>query len=317
VTDQAQQSPTEATTEATPSADYDARAAQVFGNDGETPAQADAPATAAPDEAAQRRAERRKQLDALIAEDARKLDDHAHRRKLEAEAKRAEQLQRDLEERDAKLKTAIDPSGLDEAGFFSLAEKLGVSPKKLGEWLQKQQTNPERIAAEVAKREIDPALVELREQNAALQKRLDAFEQSTKTEKQRSEAMGNAERMMAFTKANVQQAPLSAAFLENYGVEQFVALANGASEGIPMSAGWEQHLLDAMEDRLSELGKIFKPQSGSPERKQAPPTNHGAAKPMTTISNTFAQARASVVDEDADFAKLPYDERAKRVFSGW
>ncbi|HRI17861.1 MAG TPA: phosphoenolpyruvate synthase [Burkholderiaceae bacterium] len=210
---------------------------------------------------------------------------------------------------------AVVPTTLDEQGFFNLAEKMKLTPKQLGEWLQQRQTHPEVVAAQYAKQAVDPLVNELRNQLAETNGKLSAIEQQRAEEQAMSQAYARGESMLHFTQQAAAQAPYASAFLREHGEQEFLALANNLYAEVPKGPGWEQHVLDAIEDRFAALAKVFSPQSGSTQQRQAPPPpNPGAAKPMTTVSNTLAQSRASVVDEETDWAALPYEERAARLF---
>lgn len=299
---------------------YDERAAEAFGeltNETQEPVgQSGTPP--APDEAAAQRAARRKELDAVLAEEAARVDAHARRKQGDEAVRRAQALERENQDLKQQMAARVDPSSLDEKGFFDLAEKLhdkGVTPKKLGEWLQQRATHPEVIAAQYAKQAVDPMVQELRNQLAEQGQQLTALQQQKAAEQAMQQAYARGESMLGFAQQNTTQAPYAAAFLREHGEQEFLELANGLYAGVPKGPGWEQHVLDAIEDRFAALAKMFQPQSGTNQQRQAPPPpNPGAAKPMTTVSNTLAQTRASVVDEETDWAALPYEERAARLF---
>lgn len=63
------------------------------------------------------------------------------------------------------------------------------------------------------------------------------------------------------------------------------------------------------------LARIYSAgQAVSTAKPSVPPTNPAAARAPTTVSNTLAQTRASVVDEEAEWASLPFEERSARLF---
>lgn len=302
---------------------YDERAASAFGDpSSETAADPSAPpaplegSTAASGDEAAKRAARRKQLDATLAQMRQSVDAQARHRQAEEAIRRAAAIERENDELKRQVAERVDPSTLTEQGFFDLAKKLQVAPKKLGEWLRLQAESPEVIATQAAQRALDPKLSELEkrlaEQDAYI-KRIDA---DRATEKATAEAYARGASMIAFTEAASAQAPFAAQFLKQHGPEEFITLANSAAASVPMGPGWEQGVLDLVEDNLTLLLKPYlSQQAAAPQQKQAPtPPNPGAAKPMNTVSNTLAQSRASVVDEEADWAALSYDERAARLF---
>ncbi len=118
----------------------------------------------------------------------------------------------------------------------------------------------------------------------------------------------------SYTHQNANDAPFSARFLHNFGVNEFSKLAQSAAASVPPGAGW-QAVLDTIEENLSSMAQIYALQNGSAQqRPQASPPNRAAAKAPTTVSNSLAQERASVVDEQADWGSLPFEERSARLF---
>lgn len=308
---------------------YEQRAADVFGDSsneaggdagGQTsPGDPNATPSAPTDEVAARRAQRQKDLKAAQAEMRQSVDSRQRFRQAEEGARRAQALERERDAIAQQLASRIDPASLDEAGFFALAERLHIEPKKLGQWLTQRQTHPEVIASQYAQREIDPKIQALEAKLAERDARLEQLEQHNLTTQQTQEAYGRGEAMINFTQGAAAQAPHSARFLEVHGADEFLKIANEAFGGVPKGHGWEQHVLDQIEEQLTSLAKIFAPPAPTGQQhqqRQAPPIPHrGAAQPMTTVSNTLAQGRASVVaDEEADWAALPYEERAARLF---
>lgn len=298
---------------------YDERAAEAFGSEnseGSSPEQPQGTPAAPPTDEAARREQRRKEIAQWKAQEAARLEAQSRYRQGEEAQRRAERLQQERDELAKQAASRIDPSSLDEAGFFALAERLQVTPKKLGEWIQQRATHPEVIAAQYAEKAVDPKLsaleAKIAEQNALLQQ----INQERMTERQTQEAYARGQSMLDFAQQSAAQAPLAAAFLREHGADEFLTVANSEFANVPKGPGWEQHVLDAIEDKLSQLGRIFQqPQGGTQQPRQAPPTPHrGAAQPMTTVSNTLAQSRASVVDGETDWAALPYEERAARLF---
>jgi hypothetical protein len=275
------------------------------------------PSTAGSDDEkrAAERAERRQRYNQLMAEERARVDAQARHRQSAEALRRAERIERENEELRRQTASRIDPSKLDEQGFFDLAEQLNVAPQKLGQWLQQRAMNPELIAAQAAAKQVDPKLQTLERQNQELRERLDRFEAQQRETHERAEAHEKAVGLLTFTENAAAQAPYTAAFLRNYGPEEFITLANSAYARVPKVPGWEQAVVDEIEDHLSSLAKIYSPASGNPQQRQAPPSiNHAAAKAPTTVSNTLAQGRASVVDEAQDWASLSFEERSRRAF---
>lgn len=325
-----QQTPTAAPTEApAPAESYEERVARVFGDDADPSAQPadgseattaatppDAPADSAPDKAAE---ERRARLAQLEADERARVDAQArHREADQIRAKLAEAEKR-AKEAEERAKQLVDPTSLNEEGFFEMARRLQVPPQKLGEFLREQMTNPELVAARAATREIDPKLSALEkqvaEQNALIQ-RFIAEQQSSSVQREEMQA---AQEFGAYVAANEVVAPRAAAFLREFGGKEFYQLALSAAAKLPEGAG-AQAVLDrveedivANEERAQRLARVYALQ-GATQQRQAPTPNPAAAKAMTTVSNTLAQQRASVVDEDAEWASLPFEERSARLF---
>jgi len=301
---------------------FDERAESVFSSESAADPSSPAPAASdgstadSGDPSAAARAERRRQLDAVLAQERARVDAQARQREAAEATRRAEQAERKAAELEARLNGHVDPSKLDAQGFFALAKRLQIPPADLGKWLKDQEQNPELIAQHVARQTIDPKIAELERRLAEQDAQLAQFNQRHSEEQQRAIAIQRGSAMLSFTEQAATQAPHSAAFLKKFGPEEFLKLANSASPVVPNGSGWEQHVLDSVEDMLTHLGSIYgQPQAAPPQQRQAPPSPHpGAAKPMTTVSNTLAQTRASVVEE-ADLAKLPFEERSRIVFS--
>lgn len=269
----------------------------------------------APDPLAAERAERRKRLDALTQGERRRVDEQAKYRQAEQATKRAEAAERERDELRQRMSGYVDPTTFaDPAKFFEVAQSHVKDPKRIGEWLRKQAESPELIAAEYAQKAVDPQIQELRkqisEQNEALQR------MAAEREKQSRHAAEDAAAVefASFTEQQANTSPLASRFLQTYGHDEFKSLATGIVGKLPHGAGY-QDLLDAIEDQLSPLSKMFSPATGAPQQRQAPHLpNHAAAKAPTTVSNQLAQGRASVVDEERDWASLPFEERSRRAF---
>lgn len=314
-------SPAAPTTEVDPSGavvpSFEDRSAAAFGDYGsDSPAAIPGAAPAQLDANAQARAERRKQIDATLAEEATRVDAQMRRKSADDATRRAAAAERERDELRQQLTGRVDPTSLDEEGFFRLAHQLKVPPQKLNDWLKQRTENPEVIAAQVAQRTLDPKLTELQQKLDAQSRELAEFKAQQAASASTSVAMQRGDSMLSFAASQAAQAPHAARFLESYGEERFIQMALTAMPDKSFRPGWEQHTLDAIENHLADFGKIYAPPGASPQQRPALPNpKNGAAKPMTTVSNTLAQSRASVVpDEGINFAALSYDERARRAF---
>ena len=187
--------------------------------------------------------------------------------------------------------------------------RMGLDPAAIGKWLSEATQNPAKLAEENAKKAIDPELKALREQVEALKSELNGDRSTRQKAAQEAQELQSANEFIAHTAKNASDAPLSAAFLNQHGPEEFYRLALGASQRIPEGAGWTA-LLDRIEDDLSSLAPLFA-QSGQPSRDAAPPQPRAAAK-ANGLTNSLAAQRASVVDGE-DWSSLSLDERAARL----
>jgi hypothetical protein len=280
------------------------------------PPDGSSPAASSPSEDAEAKArtERRAALAAATAKERERVDVMSARRE-------AEQLRAKLAEYEARPKEAPAPAIDGPESFFAMAQQLAASgkltPQQLGEWIREQTANPELAAASAATKLVDPKLSALEKRIADQQKVIDEFMQRQQHQAEQAEEQHAANQFFRFTTENAGSAPKCAAFLNNFGPQEFYKLALKASESVPASAG-PQAVLDEIEENLVRFGAIYGAQPGAPVNQRTPapttPQNHAPAKAPTTISNTLAQTRATVVDEDAEFASLPFEERSRRAF---
>ncbi len=292
------------------------RAADIFGDASapQAPAEGSAPSASAPvapepDEAARARAARR----AAIAEATKKERERVDTATAMRERDELRARLKAAEERAQVSATHIDPSKLTKEQFFGLAERTGLTPQELGEWLREQYANPEAAAKAAAVSAVDPKLSALEKKLAEQQAVIDQFMQRQQQTAEQAAEQAAAAELYAFTKANAETSPLSAKWLEAHGEEEFLTIALSAAQSVPAHAG-PQAILDEIEERLQALVSPYI--TASTQRTQAtPPSLHQApAKAPTNVSNTLAQQRSSVVDEAADLARLSVEERASRIF---
>jgi hypothetical protein len=314
-------------TEAAPASnfesDFAARSAALFGTeaspqapdenvDGSTPASptADASTVASEDDAAA--AARRERLAALSAREAGSVD-AKNRAKAEAELRqRLASAEKRAEEAERMAGQRIDITNLTEAQFFEHAARAKVTPQRLGEWLREQTQNPELAASRAVESALQPKLTEIEKRLAEKEARLDAFlseQASAKADMEEAQAFQG---FASFTASNAVTSPRAAAFMREFGPEEYRKVATSVAASLPPNAG-PQALLDSLEENFAKLARVYAP-SGAPAKPSIPQPNPGAAKPMTTVSNTLAQTRASVVDEDTEWASLPFEERSSRLF---
>ncbi len=275
---------------------------------GASPSQTDSPAVSAEDAAKARRerlAKAAADMRASVDAKAQKREDAELRQRLAAAEKRAEEAERMRDQR-------IDISTLTEPQFFEYAAKAKVAPARLAEWLKEQSEHPELAAHRAAESAVAPKLTEWEKRIAAKEAELDQIIEHQRRSVVDAEEHAAFQEFAAFTASNAVTSPYSAAFLQRKGAGEFKKLALSAAARVPPGAG-AQAVLDHIEENLSLLAEIYAP-PGAPAKASNPHPIPGAAKPMTTVSNTLAQQRASVVDEDDSLSGLTFEERSARVF---
>ena len=276
------------------------------------PAAAGSPADSAGavDTAAAERAARRAKYEEFAAAERQRVDAQARHREADDLRKRLDEAERRAE----AAKNYVDPSKLDEAAFFEMASKLNVTPQKLGTWLQQRMTDPDIAAAQSVSRVVDPKLTAMEQRLADQQKTIDGFLAAQQAQQQQAEERHYVEQFHAFTRENAPTSPYASRFLEVHGPDEYAKIATAAAQRVPAGAG-AQAILDEVEERLTQLASIYAPQNGAPQQRPASlPQITAAAKAPTTVSNTLAQTRASVVDEDQEWSSLPFEERSARLF---
>lgn len=288
----------------------------------ETPAGPATPvASAADSDSEKRRAERKARLDAVAAQ---------NRESVERKERQAaqERIQREHAEAVARAEAAekraaglVDISALDEASFLRLAEQKGIDGAKLGAWMRDAMTNPERVAEAAALKatqaEYDPKLSAIQAENAALKARLDAFEAQQAASRQAAEDAHHTNLFLGHVEKSAERAPLAVKLLA-HDRDEFIEIANIAASRIPAGAGAEA-LMDKIEDILDSdvraVSQKYAAIYGSPAATPQAPSRASAptaAAKANTVSNSLAQERASVVEEE-DWAKLPLAERVRRL----
>ncbi len=273
------------------------------------PASPDASASGEPDAAAQARAARRAALADLNRKERERVDAMAAIRE-------RDQLRRELEqerERGKAYASHVDPSKLSKEQFFALAEKNpDLTPQELGEWLRERMANPELAAAKAARTAIDPEIAKLREDLAKEREWRQQFEQQQQRAHAEAEERAAEAQFAQFAHHEApQSAPVTATFIAEHGMDEFMVIARSAAQRVPAYAG-PQAILDEVEELLSALARPWLKKTNQQSRASA--TSGTVPAAQGGISNTLAQQRSSVVDEDAEFSKLSLQERAARVF---
>lgn len=300
--------------------DFEARSNAAFGIDdakpaGEAPSSADNQPGASPaDSAAVDHAQaRRGRLAKLQAQERASVDAKQRQKGNEDLQQRLAVVEKERDEAKRMADQRIDFASLDERSFLEHAAKARVTPQRLAEWIKEQSERPELAMHRAADAAIQPKLTEWEKRIAEKESKLDAIiAQQEQQAIAREEAQAFHE-FSSFVQESATTSPYSAAFLAKHGPEQFSKLAFSAAASVPPGAG-AQAVLDHIEENLSLLAPIYAAPAATPAKPSNPPNIPGAAKPMSTVSNTLAQTRASVVDEDAALAGLSFEERSARVF---
>lgn len=262
-----------------------------------------------------RRAERRQRLDAMKLQTRQDVDRKERQSAYDKQQRdlTAAQERADLAEKRAS--TALDRSVLkDPIKVLRLLEAEGIPADQVANAIRESMTNPEIAATRAAREAISPEVAQARAENAALKARLDAFEAREAASNARYAEQRDTEEFITYAGTASQRAPLAAKLLA-HDRNEFLQLATIAAEGVPPGAGRDA-LLDKLEDLLDgdvrgvaqKYAAIYGP---LPTPSPAPQTRPGAVQP-TTVSNSLAQGRTTLVEEE-DFARLPLEERARRI----
>lgn len=280
------------------------------------------PAALADPEAQKRAEERRRALEAFqlrererVADKTRQTQAERMQADLAAALKRAEDAEK---ARDARFDRAMLK---DPVAAIREMEREGVPADKVAEALREALTNPAATASREVREAISPELAAFKKQNAELLARIEAFEQREQEREQKSQDEQNTRAFLGFVQQNAQRAPLASRLLQQ-DQEEFMAIASIAGERVPEGAGPEALLL-AVEDALDtevrgiaqKYGGLFQAltQPTNTSQTTAPtPPSHAAAK-ANTVTNSLAQGRTAIVDEESDWAALPFEERLARM----
>lgn len=306
------------------------RADALFGpdvtDDGEDVAATEeaAPAEAAP--AAEKTpeqlaAERKARRDATLADLKAKTREGVDAKSARSEA---ESLRRQLERERQERAGLIDPRGLTPLQILELGQQAGHTPAQIAEALKAARENPELAAAHAARKVVDPEIQQLRQQLYQERQERERFEQQYRTAQERAEEDAAHQTMVSFASENAATAPYSSSFIKAHGAGKFrKAVEHVLSEGMVVGAG-SQAVLDAVEDFLIEeyrttqqgLSAWTPTAAAATQRTQAnnPRSLGTATQAPTHVTQSLAQQRSSVVDEEAALQDLPYAERAAAVF---
>jgi hypothetical protein len=284
----------------------------------ETAAAPAAPAAKTPEQlAAERKARRDADLAALKAKTRDGVDSKTAMR-------RAEELERQLQTERAERSALVDPRKLTPLQLLELGQIAGHTPQSIAEALKAARDNPEYAAQNAARKVVDPELAALRQQNQALESKVETFLQ--RQQRQEAEAAEQAAygQLADFTSQNAATAPYTASFIKTAGADKFRKTVEHVLEQGLVVGGGPQAVVDAVEDFLIAEHSALRQQldawnptaAAGPQRTQAnqPRSLGTATQAPTHVTNSLAQQRSSVVNEEADLEAMPYQERASFIF---
>ena len=279
--------------------------------DGE-PAAAAPPTPSTPDQqAAERKARRDAALAELKAKTRAGVDAKADRH-------RSQELERQLQQERQARAGLVDPRQLTPLQILELGQLAGHTPAAIAEALKQAKENPEYAATNAARKAVDPELAELRQRNSALESKVETFLQQQEHARVAQAEEAAHTQIASFASANAATSPYAASFLKAYGPDQFRKIVEHVLPDVV--GGGEQGVLDAVEDLLVErhkqIGAWNPTAAAAPQRSQAnPPRLSGTATQAPThVTNSLAQQRSSVVDEEAALEAMPYEERSAFLF---
>jgi hypothetical protein len=288
------------------------------------PAVAAAAAASTPDPeqaaAAQRAEDRRLRLAALSAKTRDQVDRKAAAAATDKLARDYQAAVKRAEDAEKAASSRIDVSSLDAKSLLGLAEQKGIKPDELIRFISEAMTSPEKVAEAAAlqatRTTYDPKLAAYEARLAKQDEQIAQMARERAEEKAAAQEHQATQQFLGMVSQSGDRAPLAARLLAT-DPEEFMSMANIAA---PRVAGMgAEALLDAVEDLLDGEGRklaqkyatLYGPQIPSQPSAPVQPTTRGAAKP-NTVSNSLAQGRTALVDDDGS-AGLTLEERAARI----
>lgn len=277
------------------------------------PAKAAEPAAPSPpvvDDAEKRRAERAERISkAQERERAEDRDRRTKKRASDGGVSNAE-LEK-LRKRVAELEPHEAVFSSEEA-LLAAAEAKGLSAEKLVQWMRTRLSDPAAVAKQHAKSEAD----KLREEIAELRKSWETEREERKAERERQQQeQSGIQKAMSFldkAKTSTSSHPLTAQLVSRHGEKGLIAFANQfVAPLLPKEYSVEQ-LHDHVEQLLDEVQVGGPGPTGNSTNGTSHSTKHGAAQPVTTLSNGIASERVSVTEE-TPLHRLPRRQRIQRL----
>lgn len=302
--------------------ELEAASSETAGELGEghsSPAAPQVPPAVSDDAAAKRAEERRARLAEIQSRERQRVNSKSAQAAADKLARDLEAAQRRADEAEKLAAARLDRALLkDPHAVLGLMEREGMSAEDVANAIRESMSNPEKAAEAAALRATtatyDPKLAALEARIAEQQAKIDAFTAAQEKAQAAAEEKAQTEAFLGFVAASAERSPMAAKLLET-DPEEFMQMASIAAEGV---AGLgPEALLDAVEELLDgptrQVAQKYAALYGLTSQPAAPtqPTTRAAAQ-ANTVSNSLAQQRASIVEEE-DFAKLPLEERAARL----
>ena len=239
--------------------------------------------------------ERQARLKAVREKDEAADAERARKQQQRAKDNETEKLRQRLKELEPNESVWKSPAAL-----LAEAEKKGLSATQLVEEMRQRLTDPAAIAA----REAQTVEQKMQARIDALEAKLEADrvarEQETAQERQQREQVSKAVSFTAQVTAAKESHPRTAALLARKGEANFVHFLNQAIIEPHLSEGYTleelhdttEQLLDWLQDNGDAAPTAPAANNGASQAKK-----NGAAKPVTTLSDSLTSERTQVTEE--------------------
>jgi hypothetical protein len=197
----------------------------------------------------------------------------------------------------------------DEKSFFDVAQKIGLTPQKLADYLTKAQ-DPQHVAEHAAKHALTP----YEERLAQMSEHIKSLEQNMLAREQQQRHAAAVEQARAALGTHVQKvaadAPLTARLLEKHP-KDFYVLADQAAEHMP-DGFTAQDVTDFLEEQLSQLRELYGPDTTPAPASEKKRTKEPAAA-KANVGNRLAAERATTVEGDDEDVSEDLETRARKL----
>lgn len=268
-------------------------------------------APAAEDETAKAKAERQARLNALKEEERKKVEVQHGRRereRLEREAQEAQQLRVEKQKYEATFKQ-LESALKDPDQFLNLAEHLGLDPTALSKVIVARIQDPARAAESKLRGKFQQQLSPVEQQMQAMAEEIERLKADKEMQAQVAVIQQAQTELLASVREASRVSPLSAAFLERHGSEEFISLADRVAANLPEGCG-----LQAVHDAIEDLLERFQIAGGQPVSNAKSKSTPNAAAKATPITNSLAASRTTI-EEEEDLSQLSFEERVERAKS--